>query len=254
MSGLEEALRRTEYEVARRKLLFGPVAVQTLDAMFHLSYLFVRSGMLDDAEHLRREVMSEHWRLIGSGHPGVIRSMASLAVTWILMGKFNVRQLCEVLVAESIATNGPRHPDSLACKLNLSWIYGKQGRYDHAESLYREVLRDMTRFLGKQDPSRLTVLNNLAFLLMENGSLGKAMAMMESCVEQKKTMLGPDHELTKSSEEALRTWKMRAESAGQNVARVRNIEPIQEELANDQELVGGSRKTPPRENSDRPTI
>ena len=52
---------------------------------------------------------------------------------------------------------------------NLAWCYGRQGRYDSAETLYLKALQLYKRVLGEDHPHVATSLNNLANLYRRQG-------------------------------------------------------------------------------------
>jgi hypothetical protein len=70
--------------------------------------------------------------------------------------------------------------------------------------------------LGADHPSTLTSMNNLAFTFKGRGEEGKAIRLMDECVEKRKQSLGPNHPYTKGSEDTLNSWRIEALSLGSN--------------------------------------
>ena len=59
-------------------------------------------------------------------------------------------------------------------------------------------------------PSTLTSMNNLAFTLMSQGLINRAISLMEDCYKLRAVVLGPRHPFTISSRETLATWQSEA--------------------------------------------
>ena len=66
------------------------------------------------------------------------------------------------------------------------------------------------RVLGEEHPDTLTNMNNLAFTLRGQGSLSRAISLMEDCCKLQTPVLGPQHPYTISSRENLTTWRLEA--------------------------------------------
>ena len=64
--------------------------------------------------------------------------------------------------------------------------------------------------LGADHPDTLISMNNLAFTLKGQGLTNKAILLMEDCYKLRVVVLGPQHPHTKSSREALITWRLEA--------------------------------------------
>jgi tetratricopeptide (TPR) repeat protein len=59
---------------------------------------------------------------------------------------------------------GPEHPDTLTCMHDLAVSISRQGRYEDAEKLYRELLEIKRRSLGEAHPETLEAVRDLARL------------------------------------------------------------------------------------------
>ena len=62
---------------------------------------------------------------------------------------------------------GEQHPDTAICLNNLALLYGSQGKYKEAETLYLDALTIALNTLGKDHPQTKTFRNNLEKFLME---------------------------------------------------------------------------------------
>jgi hypothetical protein len=56
-------------------------------------------------------------------------------------------------------------------------VLRNQGHYEEAEQIYREVVQVREKVLGKEHPSRLTSMNNLALVLSNQGKYKAAEQM-----------------------------------------------------------------------------
>jgi tetratricopeptide (TPR) repeat protein len=82
------------------------------------------------------------------------------------------RQQIEEWIAEGLR----KQPSSTSIRLSLASLRGQQGRYDQAESIFREVLTS--------EPENLAGLNNLAWLLsFQTGREEEALDLVERAIE-----------------------------------------------------------------------
>jgi tetratricopeptide (TPR) repeat protein len=73
--------------------------------------------------------------------PHTIWSMASLAATYHMQGRYDEAERSYVEVLElRREVLGEKHPDTIGSMASLAAIYHAQGRYDEAEKSYVEVL------------------------------------------------------------------------------------------------------------------
>ena len=92
--------------------------------------------------------------------------------------------------------------DGLATNLTLSTLASEleeQGKYDEAETLYREAMEAMRETLGSRHPSTLTSLSNLGQLLHRKGDLDAAGPLLREAVEGMRATLGIEHPVTLNS-------------------------------------------------------
>ncbi|KAF2842629.1 HET-domain-containing protein [Patellaria atrata CBS 101060] len=106
-------------------------------------------------------------------------------------------------------------------RLTLAWkcamTLHSDGRYNECEELYVQVMETSSRVLGDEHPSTLTsmanlasTMANLAFTLKCQGSLSRAISLIEDCYKLQTVVLGPQHPYTISSRETLTTWRLEA--------------------------------------------
>ncbi|KAI1320991.1 hypothetical protein F5Y16DRAFT_417212 [Xylariaceae sp. FL0255] len=77
--------------------------------------------------------------------------------------------------------------------------YSILGKYSQAEHLYRQTLELRERVLGRENPDTLTSMNNLAFVLRNQGRYEQAEAMYRQTLELKERVLGRENPSTLTS-------------------------------------------------------
>ena len=97
---------------------------------------------------------------------------------------------------ENKSNLGDDHPDTLASLNNLAELYYSNGHYDHAFTLYEELLAMYKENYGDDHPDTLASLNNLAELFRSKGEYDRALPLYEECLAKKKRVLGDDNPST----------------------------------------------------------
>ncbi|KAG7429090.1 Kinesin light chain [Fusarium oxysporum f. sp. raphani] len=82
---------------------------------------------------------------------------------------------------------------------NVAAAFSIQGKYRAAAALYRETLEVKEKVLGKEHPSTLDSMNNLALVLDSIGEYEEASKMHRETLEVKKKILGKEHPSTLNS-------------------------------------------------------
>ncbi len=73
-----------------------------------------------------------------------------------------------------LAIRGNKHPDDATTLNNMAEQYRQQGKYDTAESLYKQSLGIYEKTLGPDHPDVAATLNNLALLYEAQGKYEEA--------------------------------------------------------------------------------
>ena len=79
---------------------------------------------------------------------------------------------------------------------NLAEFYYSNGDYDHAFTLYEELLAMYKENYGDDHSDTLASLNNLAELFRSKGEYDRALPLYEECLAKKKRVLGDDNPST----------------------------------------------------------
>jgi eukaryotic-like serine/threonine-protein kinase len=85
---------------------------------------------------------------------------------------------------------GPEHPNSLAARSCLSYLYSAQDRLEEAEEIMRDVLDTYRRVVGENDRT-LSFIGNLASLIQYQGRPEEALVLAEEALALSKKLF-PD--------------------------------------------------------------
>jgi hypothetical protein len=72
-------------------------------------------------------------------------------------------------------------------------VLDSQGKYEEAEAMNRETLAQKEKVLGREHPSTLTSISNLAGVLNSQGKYEEAEAMNRQTLARREKVLGPEH-------------------------------------------------------------
>jgi tetratricopeptide (TPR) repeat protein len=98
---------------------------------------------------------------------------------------------------------GADHPSTLASKNDLAELNHYQGKFDRAESLYKEVFDGRMANLGADHLDTLESKNNLAVLYFTQGKYDRAEPLYLEALKGRTTQLGADHPDTLTSKNNL---------------------------------------------------
>jgi len=94
---------------------------------------------------------------------------------------------------------GKEHPDTLGSMNDLAVVLHKQGKFDKAEKMHRQVLMVRETTQGKNHPDTLTSMNNLAVVLHRQGKYDMAEKMQRQVLMVRETTQGKNHPDTLTS-------------------------------------------------------
>jgi tetratricopeptide (TPR) repeat protein len=131
-------------------------------------------------------------------------SLVSLAVIGNFLGglgrwsdEYEVRAFLFRKIRESAGTE---HPSRLTSSMgNLATVLSRQGKYEQAEEMYRQVLRLSETVLGKEHPNTLASMNNLATVLRNQGKYEQAEEIHRQVFRLSETVLGKEDPLVLTS-------------------------------------------------------
>jgi serine/threonine protein kinase len=151
-----------------------------------------------------RELLDRAAKTIKERFGGQPRTEAALRLTigdaYRALGRF---KQAEDHLQESVKRRtrllGAGHPDTLASKKSLAWVYLEQHQFAKAEPLLREVVQARTARLGADHPDTLASQDDLASFFAERGQLRQAERLFREVLKARTAKLGPDHPDTLAS-------------------------------------------------------
>lgn len=207
---------------------------QFADLLVNMARFDMRQGRYGMACTRSLTVFRVREKLFGLEHPKTLTSMANLALTYVVQGRWDEAEKLQTQVmktqkrvleeehpntlnnmdeAEKLEVQvvikkkrvlGEEHPDTLVSMANLALMYMNQGRLNEAEKLQMQVIKTRKRVLGEEHPDTLTSMNNLAFTYWGRGRHDDALELMKRVVDLSKKTIGPSHPDTLKSVRALK--------------------------------------------------
>jgi tetratricopeptide (TPR) repeat protein len=189
-----DVLRRA---AAKADRAFRDQPAQEADVRFVVGRVYLRLGLLADAEpQLRRSL--ELWRrVLGPDAQDTLVAMNELALLLHERGDYAG---AERLFTEALESRrrvwGAEHPETLRVMDSLALTLKKRGRWQDAERLVREALDGRRKVRGRDHPETLVSMVNLAILLRDQGRPAEAEPLLREAVETGRKVRDPlDHEL-----------------------------------------------------------
>ena len=168
---LSEAENILEQVLSHFVALFGQQHPRSLTVMGNLSLVYGALQRLAEAETLHTYVIKE---AIKNNHSHVLENMNNLAIVYAHQKRFNDAENVWVRVLEESSKLGATHPLCLQFMKNLGVLYWKEGKYEKAEKLFLEVVRNREAILGEDHPCTLESAASLALIFNEQGKKNKA--------------------------------------------------------------------------------
>ncbi len=88
---------------------------------------------------------------------------------------------------------GERHLETLYAMSNLAVFYNDQGRYEEAERLFSDALKNLRILKGDEDRATISCTNNLASVYKKLGRHTEAEALYSRVLEVSRRVLGAEH-------------------------------------------------------------
>ena len=106
---------------------------------------------------------------------------------------------CARMVLHAVAVEGQMQDNNVLSEArfrlqhSVASIMNDQGEYDNALEWYQRALEGKEKALGKDHPSTLSTVNNMAVVFHSMGEYGKALEGYQRALEGKEKALGKDH-------------------------------------------------------------
>lgn len=178
-------------EIRRRTL--GDLHPDTLMLANNLAATYLELGRYEEAERLQRQVVDGRTRVLGEGHDETATSIHNLGVTLAQLGRYDEAEAeLRRAVALRAELPGDRRP-WLFSKSYLADVLRTRGRFDEADALYLETLRQQQDQLGREDGETLKTASGLAELRSLQGDFAAAEAILGEVVEAQLRVRGEAH-------------------------------------------------------------
>ena len=172
-----------------------PGDVETLIAAYNgLAESKRNLGAYYDALANRRRALGLSQRFYGDSHPATAGVRARIGATLSSAGDCG-----EAIPILQDAANvlKDEHGEYANIRLNalgvLAVCYDTAGRYDEAEAIGREIVRDSEETLGALEPNTIIRISNLALVLRRQWKLEEAAALFETAVDRADRTLPDGH-------------------------------------------------------------
>jgi hypothetical protein len=149
-----------------------------------------------EAEELSARVLQMREKVLGSGHPDTLTSMANLAFLYCKQGKWGVAGVAAAEAMEKTkGVLGLGHPDTLTRMENLAFVWRKQSMLKKAENLQMQIIEVTKQVYGPrhQDACILMRTANLASLWWEMERWRQAEVLQIHVLAIAKQVLGVEH-------------------------------------------------------------
>ena len=176
-----------------RRLVLGEEHPYTLHSAAMLARDLREAGDYHGSTALLRKAHSQYVALLGDDDLDTLSTAKSLAVSLRKSGKCDEAFELTTETRQRYRQRYGRHPDALACELNLACDLSALGDKAAAYGVASEVHQHYERSLGGSHPFTLAVASNLAGYLRGTGAVGEALLLVESTLRSLRDNLGGAH-------------------------------------------------------------
>ncbi len=191
---LEDAAEFAEEALALRREELGAGHLDVATSLGSVaSLLIVLDRDLDRAWELETEALRIRRLHLKPDSPLIAQALNDLGLIARQRGDL---EKGEQLLKEALALDPAKHGqeiEKLATINNLASLLQDQGRYQEAESYFRQALEAKRRLLGPNHPSLGRAANNLALLLMEQQQYDEAEPLLEEALAVSRKCFGEEH-------------------------------------------------------------
>jgi len=180
-----EGCQGYEEVLALRRDVLGPEHVDTLKTSCNLALALVESDIYR-AEDLYRSTLSGLERVVGRSHFLFLTALQNLSVTIVKRSTMEGKPIpveAEEMAREAAEcrqrTLGADHPDTMASRRDLGYVFMSCGKLDEAEAAFRQALERYERLLGFDHPMTKNVMMRLHELLCKQGRPDQARKVEE---------------------------------------------------------------------------
>lgn len=201
---LAENLYRENLQTRMRVL--GSEDPDVLLTRHELAWIAACQGDLATAETRYRETLRDSIRVLGPDKPRTMTTRHELA--WAIANQGpdrfgEAREMLDAVLSDRRRVLGADHHRTLTTLHELAWITAQEGKWEEAETAYRELLGLCLRELGEDQQMTMVLRHELAWIAAHLGRTGEAESRYRDVLAQRRRTLGAKHPETRATETAL---------------------------------------------------
>lgn len=160
------------------------------------------------AAHMQDVIVSEHRRLFGHDHPGVLKPLAHSVRLHTRAGHV-LRVYAALARLRDVQSRllGPEAPETLGTRFSIAKWIGEAGDARRAVKLHESLLADRLRLLGPDHRDTLTSRWHVAYWWREAGDKPRSIAALEELLAAQRQFLEAGHGDIAWTEECLAWWR-----------------------------------------------
>jgi serine/threonine protein kinase/tetratricopeptide (TPR) repeat protein len=190
----DEALRQLQIALAlRQKLPDYPNQPDTADILNLTGTCQAELGQLDAAETSYREALSLRQKLFGESSTQANESLGNLASVLFQQGKLDQAEDAYRRALALFREGKIKPTEADAVLLGLAMVLQNRAKTSEAEALLREAVALNDQHRRRDDPTRITALNNLATFLARQRRFDEAEQHQSEALRIAQLSLPPDH-------------------------------------------------------------
>jgi tetratricopeptide (TPR) repeat protein len=206
-SALQTAQTIYNHVLKIRRETLGEKDPMTIQSQRCLAKSYDVQCRYSEAEPIFAQVLELRREVLGEKHPDTIEALADLARIAQSRARFKpAKQMFLEVLRLRREVLGEDHVDTIWAMVEISTMYWTQARYTAAEPLLCKAFERLREVCGDKHPRTLDAMFRLAHV-WECRRPDDAVALMEKCAMLRREVFGPDHSLTKDSEQSLNAWK-----------------------------------------------
>ena len=198
-----EARYREDFQTRLRVL--GPEDHDVLFSRHELAWIAACREDWATAEVGYREAFDDSIRLLGPDNPRTLLTRHELA--WAIANQERsrlgeAREIFDAVLSDRRRVLGVEHPRTLTTLHELAWVSAQEGKWEQAETAYRELLVLRVRVLGEDHPDTMVIRHELAWIAARRGRTAEAESRYSDVLDQRRRILGEDHPDTLATQRA----------------------------------------------------
>lgn len=192
----EKAEVETTRQLALCRQLYGDDQLETLEALYSLSFIHLQLNQAELAVQESRTTLAGFESCLAPDDPRISGAHSNLGLAYLRLGKFaeGEREFLKAIDLRS-QFDGADTKEVLLWKINLAYLYVDMKRFLNAEHLLRDCLECVRRTIGPDHPQTATIVDLLGVIWMERRPEDADPLFRESYRVRSK-LFGKDNEIT----------------------------------------------------------